>query len=143
MAVAPRGSIRSRIEVTTLAAADDLDGAAVTLDVSGSDRVIYEQIANGTAGTAGIDIIEVSNDGGVTWRVDETLLAVADDDLTGTVVSGAALNAAGVEPTGAATFKGGPYPGKTLVRCGRGGSGEAGTAWVTGAPQVRAIVVGA
>lgn len=126
---------------TTLAAANDLNGAGTTLDVSGTSRVLIAQIANGTAGTAGIDVIEVSHDGGSTWAVDDTLLALASDDDSGTLVDGV-LNAAGVAPTGAALFKGGPYRGPTLIRCGRGGSGEAGTAWVTGAPEVLAVTVG-
>ena len=143
MATVARGSLRSRIEVTTLAAADDLDGAGTTLDVSGSDRVIIAQLANGTAGTAGIDVIEISRDGGSNWIDDPTIQAIAQDDVTGDLLADAALNAAGVEPTGAAIFKSGPHPGKVLMRCGRGGSGEQGTAWVTGAPQVLAVVVGA
>lgn len=130
---------RSTDAQVTLAAADDLNGAGTTLDVSGAGRVIIAQIADGTAGTAGIDVIEISKDGGTTWIDDPTLrLATADDD--GTVVTDAALNAAGVEPTGAKLFKSGPHTGPTLLRCGRGGSGEQGTAWTTGAPSVVAIV---
>ena len=130
---------RSTEAQVTLAAADDLNGAGTTLDVSGAGHVIIAQIANGTAGTAGIDTIEISKDGGTTWADDTTLrAATAADD--GAVVANAELNAAGVEPTGAALFKSGPHTGPTLLRCGRGGSGEQGTAWVTGAPSVVAIV---
>ena len=141
MAAIARRSVAFQIPASTvLAAADDLNGAAVQHDVSGSLRCLIVQNPIGTAGTAGVDVIEVSHDGGDTWVADPTLLALASDDNTGTVVT--ALNAAGVEPTGAAIFKSGPHRGPTLIRCGRGGSGEAGTAWVTGAPQVAAITVG-
>ena len=144
MATPPRGSIRSRIPAgTTLAAADDLDGAGTTLDVSGTDRVIIVQINNGTAGTAGVDAIEISKDGGSTWAADETILALASDDITGTVLAGGALNAAGVEPAGAAIFKSGPHTGPTLMRCARLTGTGGGTTWVTGAPQVVAVRVGA
>lgn len=144
MATPNRGSLRSKIPAgTSLAAADDLDGAGTTLDVSGNDRVIIVQIANGTAGTAGVDCIEISNDGGSNWRADPTILALASDDVTGTVLATGALNAAGIEPTGAAVFKSGPHPGPTLMRCARLTGTGGGTTWVTGAPQVLAIQVGA
>lgn len=125
----------------TLAAADDLNGAGTTLDVTGAMGVIIAQIANGTAGTAGIDVIEESHDGGENWEDCDTLLLMSADPFTGTIVVDAALNAAGVEPTGAALFKAGPFEGPTLIRCGRGGSGEQGTAWVTGAPSVVASII--
>lgn len=143
MATPNRGSLRSKIPAaTTMAAADALDDTDIAdgvVDVSGCDRVLIAQIANGTAGTTGIDVIEISNDGSE-WRADDTLLALASDDVTGTVV--AALNAAGVEPTGAALFKSGPHTGTTFMRCSRGDAGG-GTAWTTGAPTVLAIRVGA
>jgi hypothetical protein len=146
MATIERRSLRDKIPAsTTLATADDLDGTtdnSQMLDVTGSSRVIYVQVANGTLGTAGIDVIEVSKDDGKTWAADDTLLALASNDLTGTIVANGALNAAGVEPTGAAIFKGGPYEGDTVVRCGRKTTDTGGTTWVTGAPTVLAIRIG-
>lgn len=142
MAAINRRSIRARIDAATvLAAADDLDGAGTELDVSGSQRVLIAQVANGTAGTAGVDVIEVSHDGGGNWAADDTLLALASDENTGTVVASGALNAAGVEPTGAALFKSGPHNGPTLMRCARLTGTGGGTTWVTGAPQVLAILI--
>lgn len=136
MAAINRRSIRGRINAATeLAAADDLDGGTVTLDVSGAQRVVIAQINNGTAGTLGIDVIEVSHDGGSNWAADDTLLALASDEGTGTIVASGALNAAGVEPSGAALFKSGPHNGPTLMRCQRS------TNWATGAPQVIAFKV--
>jgi len=126
---------------TTLAAADDLNGAAVTLDVTGAMGVIIAQLNTGTLGTAGIDVIQESHDGGKIWELCDTLLNLGDDPFTGTVLT--ALNAAGVEPPGGAVFKAGPFEGPTLIRCGRGGAGvgELGTAWVTGAPAVVAAII--
>lgn len=144
MATPNRGSLRSKIPAgTTMVAADDLNGASTTLDVSGTDRVLLAQISNGTAGTAGIDVVQISKDGGSEWFADDTLLALASDDVTGTVVADGALNAAGVEPTGAAIFKSGPHTGPTLMRVVRDGTNGTSEAWVTGAPSVVAIRVGA
>jgi hypothetical protein len=135
-------------ELTTLAAADDLNGAAVTMDVTGAAGVIIIQSNAGTAGTLGVDIIEFSRDGGTQWKV-ATAANIGQghsglllEDGTAAAASGAALNAAGVEPTGAAIFSLGPVDGPFMIRCGRGGSGEAGTAWTTGAPAVVAIRIG-
>jgi hypothetical protein len=131
-----RRSIRGRIDAATeLAAADDVYGGTTTLDVSGAQRVVIVQINNGTAGTLGIDLVEVSHDGGSNWAADDTLLALASDENTGTVVADGALNAAGVEPSGAAIFKSGPHNGPTLMRVSRA------TNWATGAPQVIAFKV--
>jgi len=145
-----RGRILPVSRLLTLATADDLNGTVdgtQNMNVSGATRVIYFQEDSGTAGTAGIDVIEVSKDGGTNWSLDTTLMAVSPDaassnDATGDIVAGAALNAAGVEPVDGALFKGGPYEGATLVRCGRGGAGAGGTAWVTGAPAVKAFIIG-
>jgi hypothetical protein len=130
----------------TLATADDLNGTndgTQYLDVSGKMRVIYVQHNNGTAGTVGIDAITISKDGGVTFGADPTLLALASDDVTGTVVANGVLNAAGVEPVNAAIFKGGPYLGQVKVRCARNSADDANSAaWTTGAPSVIAITVG-
>lgn len=135
-------------ELTTLAAADDLNGAGTTMDVTGAAGVIIAQLNSGTAGTAGIDIIEFSRDGGTNWKV-ATAANIGQghaglllEDGSAAAASGAALNAAGAEPSGAAIFSLGPVDGPFMIRCGRGGSGEAGTAWVTGAPAVVAIRIG-
>jgi hypothetical protein len=130
-----------------LATADDLNGdptnTATYADVSGTDRVLVLQ-AIGTAGTAGIDVIQLSKDGGSEWFADDTILALASNDVTGTVLANGALNAAGVEPTGAAqVFKSGPHTGPTLMRVVRDATVDANSAaWVTGAPSVTAILVG-
>jgi hypothetical protein len=130
----------------TLATADDVNGTndgSQYLDVSGKMRVLYVQINNGTAGTTGIDAINVSFDGGVNFVDDDTLLALASDDDSGTVIVDGLLNAAGAEPTGAAVFKGGPYLGQVKVRCARNVADDAASAaWTTGAPTVLAITVG-
>lgn len=128
-----------------LATADDVDGTtdnSQAFDVTGTDRVLIVQVNNGTAGTAGIDVIEVSHDGGTTWAADTLALALDSDDKTGTILVAGALNAAGVEPTGAAIFKTGPFEGPTAIRIGRKTTTTTGTTWVTGAPQVFAILIG-
>lgn len=146
MATIRRRSARNVIPAgTTLATADDVDGTTdgtQYLTVPAGAVVVIAQIANGTAGTAGIDVIEESFDGGINWRDCSTLLALASDPFTGTVVADGALNVAGVEPTGAALFKAGPFHGPTVLRCGRKTTDTAGTTWVTGAPQVIAFPVG-
>ncbi len=144
MATPNRGSIRSRIPAgTTLAAAGSLTGAGVTLDVSGTERVLIVQVNNGAAGTAGRDAIEISKDNGSAWIADDTLVALADDDTSGTVIVNGLLNAAGTAPAGAAVWKSGPHSGSTFMRCARLTGTGGGTSWVTGAPQVLAIRVGA
>jgi hypothetical protein len=112
------------------------------LSVKGGKVVIIVQDNIGTAGTAGIDVIEQSNDGGTTWAACDTLLAIAADPHTGTVVASGALNAAGAEPTTAALFKAGPFRGDVKLRCARKTTTTTGTTWVTGAPKVTAIVIG-
>lgn len=130
----------------SLADAGDLDGTqdgSQHRDVSGATRVLIVQINNGTDGTAGIDLIEISHDGGVTWAVDDTILALASDDATGTTLTNAILNVAGTEPLGVAIFKSGPHAGPTMIRCTRRASTNANSAaWVTGAPTVSAITIG-
>lgn len=145
------GSRRSPLgEATILAATDDLDGAGTTMNVTGAAGVIIVQADSsaGADGTAGIDIIEFSRDGGSNWKV-ATAANIGQghaglllEDGTAAVVTGAALNAAGVEPVGAAIFSLGPVDGPFMIRCGRGGAGQAGTAWVTTAPSVTAIKIG-
>lgn len=131
--------------VAELATADDLDGTTdntQAFDVTGALGVIIYQVDDGTAGTAGIDVIEESPDGGVTWAACDTLLAIDSDAASGTLVADAALNAAGVEPTGVAVFKAGPFEGPTAIRCGRKTTTTTGTTWVTGAPTVNMVAIG-
>lgn len=146
MAAIHRRSIRAAVSKSvTLATADDLDGTTdntQAFNVTGVDRLVIVQVNNGTAGTAGIDVVEYSHDGGTTWAAADDVLAVSSDDSTGTVLASGALNAAGVEPTGAAVFKCGPFEGPTAVRIGRKTTDTTGTTWVTGAPTVLAFAVG-
>jgi len=120
-----------------LAEADDLDRSvyAAGYDITGAARLIIFMVADGTPGTAGIDAVQYSFDGGYEWQDATDLRAIyAADDST--AISGAVLNAAGVEPTGMSVFKAGPFQGPTLVRV------VADTDWVTGAPSVDGIVIG-
>jgi len=147
MAITRKRSNRAPINssLIVLATADDVNGTVdntQAYDVTGADRLIIIQDNDGTAGTAGIDVVEYSKDGGNTWSLADDVLAIASDDAEGVFLVGAALNAAGVEPTNYAVFKAGPFEGPTAVRVGRGGTGAGGTAWVTGAPSVKAVVVG-
>jgi hypothetical protein len=146
MAAIRRRSARNVVSAaTTLATADDLNGTVdgtQYLTVTGAKVAIIVQHNNGTAGTAGVDVIEESKDGGLTWQACDTLLAIASDAFTGTVLANGALNAAGVEPVNMALFKAGPFNGPRILRCARGGSGAGGTAWVTGAPTVLAVTIG-
>lgn len=155
MTAISRKSIRCPIStVVTLATADDLDGTVdntQAYDITGAERVIVEQRNDGTPGTAGVDVIEISHDNGATWTAATDGLAISSNDGTGTVLSGGALNSAGTEAY--ATFKFGPYVGQTAIRCGRKTSTitsmatydkslTAGTTWVTGAPSVRMYTIG-
>jgi hypothetical protein len=143
-AIVRRGIMGAIPAGTTLATADDLDGVqdgSQNFDVTGCTRVIIFQHNNGTAGTTGIDVIEVSHDGGITWAADPTLLALASNDSTGTVVT--TLNAAGIEPVNVALWKAGPYEGPSLLRCSRlSTQNAASAAWTSGAPTVIGIRVG-
>lgn len=146
MAAIARRSLVSVIGTpVTLATADDLNGTSdgtQEFNVSGAQRVLIQQLNNGTGGTAGIDVIEFSNDGNE-WRACDTLMAIASNDTTGDVLANAALNAAGIEPTLEALFKAGPFEGPAYIRCTRNVSTNANSAaWVTGAPSVRLIPVG-
>lgn len=146
MATIRRRSLRNVVQAAaTLATADDLNGTTDNtqlLDVGGAGAVIILQHNNGTLGTVGVDVIEISKDGGISWAADPTILALASDSFTGTVLASGALNAAGVEPVNAALFKSGPHAGPTQMRCARGGTGAGGAAWTTGAPTVQAFRVG-
>lgn len=133
--------------MVTLATANDLDGTtdnSQAYDVTGCERVLILQVNDGTDGTAGIDVVEVSHDGGVNWAADDTVLLHSSDDTTGTVLANGALNAAGVEPATvrAGVFTAGPWDGPTAIRIGRMTTNTSGTTWVLGAPSVSMIVFG-
>lgn len=139
-------------EYTVLATADDLDGTSdnsQVLDLTGSSGAIILAGPIGTAGTAGIDVIQFSRDGGTTWaaataaNIGQGHAGLLAEDGSAAAASGAALNAAGVEAvTGAAMlFSLGPVDGPFMIRCSRK-TGEGGTTWVTGAPNVAAIRIG-
>jgi hypothetical protein len=148
MAAIHRRSQRDAISrAFVLAAGDDLDGTTdntQAVDVTGASRVIITQANEGTAGTAGVDVVEVSHDEGSTWAADDTVLLITANDYSGTILAAGALNAAGVEPTTFATsiFKAGPWKGRTALRIGRKTTTTTGTTWVTGAPVVTAYLVG-
>lgn len=148
MAITRKGSNRSPINSTllVLASADDLNGTSdntQAYDITGADRVIIAQHNNGTAGTLGIDVVEYSKDGGKSWASAEDVLALASNDAEGTFLVSGVLNAAGVEPSGIAYFKAGPFSGPTAIRVTRNVSyNAASAAWATGAPSVHAIVIG-
>lgn len=128
-----------------LATADDLDGTTdntQAFNVTGCLGVIIEQKNDGTNGTAGIDVLEVSHDGGSNWAADDTVLAIDSNAVSGTILASGALNAAGVEPTLSALFKAGPWQGVTAIRIGRKTTDTGGTTWVTGAPSVNAYAIG-
>ena len=141
-----------------LATADDLDGVqdlTQSFDITGAQRVLIMQFNDGTLGTAGIDCVEISHDGGSEWYADDgtakvgpgVLLLSADDD-SGTILAGGALNAAGIEPATvrAGLFKAGPYEGPTLIRVQRDtsvrGTSGTGTDWVTGSPSIDLVPIG-
>jgi len=162
-AIKRRGAIAPISRVVTLATADDLDGTqdnTQAYDVTGAIRIVVCQVNNGTNGTAGIDVLEISHDDGVSWKAADKVLALDSNDSSGTELNGV-LNVAGTEPTvaGATTlgvFKCGPYEGKTALRIGRKTSADiatysmvtwgkeltSGTTWVTGAPSVYMVAVG-
>lgn len=146
-------SIRKFGAITTLATKDDLDGTvdnSQVLDITGSAfGAIIGVINIGTAGTAGIDVVEFSRDGGTTWKAataanigkgHKGLLKFSDN----TAVASAALEAAGVEPTTAALtlFYLPPVDGQCKIRIGRLTTTTSGTTWVTGAPEVFAVRIG-
>jgi hypothetical protein len=140
-------SIRNPLgERTAIAAADDVDRDGDTFDLTGAAGCIIAQVNNGTAGTLGIDVIEFSRDGGTTWKaataanIGQGHAGLLLEDGSAAAASGAALNAAGVEPSGAAFFSLGPVDGPFLIRVAPDAAG--GTAWATGAPTVYAIRIG-
>lgn len=146
MAAIARRSIMAPVsQSVSLAAADDLNGVqdnTKSFDVTGAQRIIVVQHNNGTAGTAGIDVLAISKDGGKTWAAADKVLAIGSDDSTGTELNGV-LNAAGVEPVNYAAFKCGPYEGPTAIRVFRYVTDLTGSAaWVTGAPSVDMFTIG-
>lgn len=150
-AIARRSLVCAIGTPVTLATADDLDGVqdlTKSFDVTGALRCLIWQIDDGTAGTAGIDVVEISHDGGSSWTADTTVLPVAENDVSGTIKAAGALNAAGTEPATieVGLFKAGPWEGPTAVRIGRDtsnrGANGTGTDWVTGAPTVLMIPIG-
>lgn len=152
-------SIRNPIgELKTLAAADDVDGNATEsdnwLDLTGAAGCIIVQRNDGTAGTAGIDVIEFSRDAVAgtdstgTWKaataanIGKGHAGLLLEDGSAAAAASAALNAAGAEPSGAAIFSLGPVDGPFLIRVGRKTTDTSGTTWVTGAPSVVALRLG-
>lgn len=140
---------RNPITRMVLATADDLDGTVdgtQELDITGAGGVIIVAQNNGTAGTAGVDVIEFSKDGGSTWaaataaNLEQGHAGLLLEDGTPAAAADAALNAAGTEVD--AVFSLGPVGGPCLIRVARGGSGAGGTAWTTGAPTVVAFRIG-
>ena len=147
MATVTRRSLEAlRSTLATLATADDLNGTqdgSQWFDVSGAKKIFIIQENSGTNGTAGIDVIEYSRDGGVNWSGVPDLLPIAQNDVTGTIVDNGVLNAAGTEPTRYALWSCGPYEGPVAIRCTRLVTDNANSAaWVTGAPAVYAFTVG-
>ena len=145
-AIARRSLEGLRSTSVTLATADDLDGTTdntQAYNVTGCSRILLSSY-QGTLGTAGVDVLEVSHDGGVNWAADDTLLLHSSNDVTGTVMAAGALNAAGVDPVTNLTglYTAGPWDGPTAVRIGRKTTDTTGTTWVTGAPSVTMIVFG-
>lgn len=138
-------------ELTTLATADDVDGTTddtQVLDLTGAAGAFIAQLNSGTAGTAGIDVIEFSRDDGANYlpataaNIGNGHAGLMAEDGTKAAAANAALNAAGVEPSGAAVFSLGPVDGPFQIRCGRKTTTTNGTTWVTGAPAVVAIRIG-
>ncbi len=152
VAIARRSLITPIGIPVTVCTADDLDGVqdlTKSFDVTGAARVLIWQIDDGTgSATAGIDCVEISHDGGTSWVADTTVLPVAQNDVTGTIKTAGAINAAGVEaPTvEVGLFKCGPYEGQTLIRVQRDtdvrGTNGTGTDWGTGSPTVLMIPIG-
>ena len=147
MAAINRRSLENlRSTSVTLATADDLDGTTdntQAYDVTGCSRILISSFG-ATLGTAGIDVLEVSHDGGVNWAADDTVLLHSSNDTTGTVMASGALNAAGVDPVTNLTglYTAGPWDGPTAVRIGRKTTDTSGTTWITGAPTVLLITEG-
>src|SRR3989337_2884076 len=102
MAAIARRSIMAPVSrIFTLATADDINGVqdlTKSFDVTGAQRVIVVQEATGTAGTAEIDVVSISKDGGKQWSPATDGLAIDSDDSTGPVLVSAALHVPGGRP---------------------------------------------
>ena len=145
-----RRSVRNAVSAaTTLALANELSGSLVrTLDVSGKVAIVVQE-AVGTTGTGGVDVIEISHDGGITWTPDNTLLPLANSWFTGTLANEetadvpGSLNVAGADVILAGVFKGGPYTGPSLMRVARAvANSPLSILWGTAAPLVYAVAIG-
>jgi hypothetical protein len=150
-----RRSLICPIGITVaLADADDDDGTdqAYSYDISGALRCLVMQVDDGTDSAVGIDVVEISHDGGSEWyadggtaKVGPGVLLCSADDETGTIAVAGVLNVSGAEPATARAgwFKVGPYEGPTLIRIGRDTSANSGTDWDAGqAPSVSLIPIG-
>lgn len=142
------GGRRNPLEQLVLATANDLDGTldgTQYLDLTGAGGCIITQFQSGTEGTAGVDVVEFSRDGGKTWKA-ATAANLGNRHLglqlmsDGSAVSNAALNAAGTEVD--LHYFLGPTAGPFLIRIGRKTSDTSGTTWVSGAPKVVGIRIG-
>lgn len=142
-------------EYFVLAAADDLDGVqdeTKVLDLTGAAGCIILAGPIGTAGTAGVDVVMFSKDGGTTYKaalaanIGQGHAGLIAEDGSAAAAALAALNAAGVEAvTGVAMlFSLGPVDGPFQIKVNRKTSEYTGggTTWVTGAPNVAAIRIG-
>lgn len=143
------GGRRNPITRAVLATADDLDGTTdgtQYLDLTGAGGCIIVASNSGTDGTAGIDVIEFSKDGGTTFlaataaNLGARHAGLILEDGTPAVTAAAVLNAAGTEVD--AVFSLGPTKGPFLIRVGRKTTTTTGTTWVTGAPSVVAFRIG-
>ena len=147
MTAISRRSQRSAISrLFTLATADDLDGTqdnTQAVVATGAARAIILSTI-GTNGTAGIDVLEESFDGGSTWRACDTVMLIDANDYSGSILTGAAFEAAGIEPVLASTstWKAGPWHGPVALRIGRKTTDTLGTTWITGAPFVQCFLIG-
>jgi hypothetical protein len=150
MAAIHRRSHRAPISVgVVLADADDVDGLALathtySYDITGASRAFIVTLT-GTTGTAGVDVVCYSKDGGLTWSNATDLLLASANDVTGTVQVNGALEVAGVDPVTVPTavFKCGPFEGPTAIRVVRKtGDATGAITWVSGAPAVYLYTVG-
>jgi hypothetical protein len=137
-------------ELISLAAADDLDGVqdeTKVLDLTGAAGAIIIQQLAGTLGTAGVDVVVFSRDGGANYAL-ATAANIGNghpglmlEDGTAAAAAGAALNAsAGVEGNFVCSL--GPVDGPFQIKVMRDTSAGFGTDWVTGAPAVVALRIG-
>jgi hypothetical protein len=135
-----------------LGTADDVNGVqdeTLSYDITGASRIFVLSMI-GTPGTAGVDVLCISHDGGNTWTTAQDALLGSANDATGTILVDGALEAAGAEgiTAGASLVKAGPYEGPTAVRIFRvltvtdPKSPANSIPWTTGAPSVTLFTVG-